>query len=203
MNHNHHSRIVKYSVPRTVVIILAVLLLFPMVAYAEGPVVCLADHVNVRSTNYNLSACNAPIGGEPVLVRLVGWGATSAITGTIQLVEGVQRCRLELAPARYAECLVTVRDGTLDAYAAGSVQSWSLLAEWQPGIFTKTLSSGDTLTIERLFSYGEIVVGVLLFFLLLLAVFAIMVYGVKRPSASHPTEAILIAEHADSEIGEG
>jgi hypothetical protein len=54
-----------------------------------------------------------------------------------------------------------------------------------------------------LFSYGEIVVGVLLFFLLLLAVFAIMVYGVKRPSASPPTAAILIAEHADSEIGEG
>jgi hypothetical protein len=148
-------------------------------ALAAEPVVCASGSGNVNIFDFDLSTCGAPA-GQPVYVELVITGG-----GRGQLTEGGLSCDITAPPNGTNTCAVTVKDGKVDNFKTlTNPENYRLQARWDGyfggywgtgNIYTSTiLSSGDSIVIERRFSYGDIAVAGLLFFGCLLAMMSLL-----------------------------
>ncbi len=187
--HNHQF-FKKSSLSVSVIVGVCMLFVFSLTALADAPVVCASGDGNVTVNNYNLvSQCSAPA-GRPVYVelRLVSDGGLFS-TSRVQLTEGAQTC--DISTPLVADCAVTVRDGVLDFASVSNAQNYRLTFRWDSetasstaltatNVFTIPLSSGDAAIIRREFDYGDIAIGGMIFFAVVVMLVAVINKQVSR-----------------------
>lgn len=186
MNQSHHSPIISFNVPTKVSIIgiSLLVLIYSMVptAYAGGPVVCVSGSGNVTVNDFDLSTCGVPAENPLYVVLTV---KSSSLLAQSQLSEGALSCQVTAPVGSYADCVVTVTDGTLDTYQTDNdPENYRLEVSWETPVITNTntytvaLSSGDVAVIERSYTYGEKNVSGQLFYLSVLGTLAVIVFSI-------------------------